>query len=287
MNRVTRVMCISIVTNIFLSIMKMIVGVLGKSSALLADGIHSLSDLTTDVFAIVGSFLSRKPADSKHPFGHGKIEYITSLTISVVIMIVGFSIIGKSMTEKVMMPSILVAVVSLITITLKFLLSNFIIRKGKEYENQILLASGQESRTDVMSSVVVLIASLLMQLTFISPLFQYADKVASIIVGIFIIKVGFDILKENLGYIIGEQETNTEYKQSVEKIVLGIDGIVDIEEVILLKYGFYYKLIGVVYMDGNLTLKEAHKKIDILEEKLRKFDSKIKYITIHMEPAYE
>lgn len=287
MNRVTRVMRISIVTNIFLSIMKMIVGVLGKSSALLADGIHSLSDLTTDVFAIVGSFLSRKPADSKHPFGHGKIEYITSLTISVVIMIVGFSIIGKSMTEKIMMPSILVAVVSLITITLKFLLSSFIIRKGKEYENQILLASGQESRTDVISSVVVLIASLLMQLTFISPLFQYADKVASIIVGIFIIKVGFDILKENLGYIIGEQETNTEYKQSVEKIVLNIDGIVDIEEVILLKYGFYYKLIGVVYMDGNLTLKEAHKKIDVLEEKLRKFDSKIKYITIHMEPAYE
>lgn len=287
MNRVTKVMSISIITNVFLSILKVIFGFILKSSALLADGIHSFSDLTTDVFAIVGSFLSRKPADREHPYGHGKIEYITSLIISMVIMIVGFSIIEKSMTQKVMMPSILVALVSFITILCKFLLSNFIIKKGKEYENQILLASGKESRTDVISSIVVLVSALLMQLTFISPLFKYADKVAAFIVGLFIIKVGFSILKENLSYVIGGQETNYEYKQKVEKIVLETDGIVDIEDIVLLKYGFYYKLIGVVYMDGTLTLKEAHKQIDALEGALTKFDTRIKYITIHMEPAYE
>lgn len=287
MNRVTKVMGISIITNVFLSFFKIIFGLMGKSSALIADGIHSLSDLTTDFFAIVGSFLSRKPADREHPYGHGKIEYITSLVISLMIMVVGFSIIGKSMYEKIVMPSILVAVISLLTILCKFLLSNYIIRKGREYEDQILLASGRESRTDVISSVVVLLSAILMQLTFISPLFQYADKVAAIIVGIFIIRVGFLILKENLSYIIGGQETNEKYMEEVKTVVKETDGIVDIEDIILLKYGFYYKLIGVVYMDGNLTVKDAHSRVDALEEKLRKFDTRIKYITIHMEPAYE
>ena len=93
MDKIAKVMGVSIITNIFLSIVKIITGLIGKSSALIADGIHSFSDLSTDFIAIIGNYLSRKPADEKHPYGHGKIEYITSIIISLVILFLGGTII--------------------------------------------------------------------------------------------------------------------------------------------------------------------------------------------------
>lgn len=284
MNKVTKVMRVSIFTNIFLSIFKIIFGWIGKSSALVADGVHSFSDLVTDMFAIIGNFLSQKPADDKHPYGHGNIEYITSLVIAVMIMIVGFSIIGNTMHQKIETPSILVVFISAITIACKYILSHYIIKKGKEYNNQILLASGKESKTDVISSLVVLVAALLTQLTKFWYIFKYADKVAAIIVGIFIIKVGFDILKENISYIIGQQETDKTYLSQIENIILETEEITHIDSLVLLKHGFYYKLNGVISMNGALPLMIAHSIIDKLEQKLKEFDKHIAYITIHMEP---
>ena len=123
MNNVTKVMSVSIITNTFLSLIKIIIGFICKSSALLADGVHSFSDLLTDFFAIIGNIMAKKPADEKHPYGHGKIEYLTSIGISMVVIILGLTIINNSMHSKVVMTSLIVSIVSLITITLKYLLS--------------------------------------------------------------------------------------------------------------------------------------------------------------------
>ncbi len=287
MNQIIKVMRISIFVNIFLSIIKVTFGWLLRSGALVADGIHSLSDLTTDFFAIIGSFLSRKPADHKHPYGHGNIEYITSLVIALMIMIVGFSVIESSIKKDFVTPSILVALVSFITILCKLVLSNYIIGKGTHYNNQILLASGKESRADVMSSIVVLLSSLLIQFSNYFPPLAYTDKVATIIVGIFIIRVGFVILKENISFIIGEQETDPIYLKKIEQIILETKEIIHIDSLVLLKYGSYYKLNGVVSMNGCLSLFVAHSIIDKLESKLKEFDENIGYITIHMEPEEE
>ena len=118
-NKVTKVMGVSIATNIFLSIVKIITGLIGKSSALIADGIHSFSDLSTDFIAIIGNYLSRKPADEKHPYGHGKIEYITSIIISLVILFLGSTIIYSSIQKDIAIPSMIVAIISFLTIALK------------------------------------------------------------------------------------------------------------------------------------------------------------------------
>jgi cation diffusion facilitator family transporter len=151
MKKENKVMLTSMIVNSFLSIIKIIVGIVGKSSSLIADGIHSFSDLFTDVFAIFGNLLSRKPADEKHPFGHGKLEYLTSIGIGLVILFVGFSIIYNSYDNKIVIPSILVVLVSLFTIVSKYLLASYITRKGKEYKNNILISSGRESSMDVLS----------------------------------------------------------------------------------------------------------------------------------------
>ena len=259
MSKNTKVMVISFITNFFLSLIKVIFGFIGRSSALIADGVHSFSDLSTDVIAILGDFFSRKPADSKHPYGHGKIEYLTSIFIGVIIIILGLGIIYSSIDKGVVVPNILVIWVSVFTIFAKLILSNYILKKGDEYHNNILIASGKESRADVFSSVII-------------------------IVGLFIIKTGFDVLAENVSDILGEQETNKDYLNRINKIIKNTKEIKTIDSLILLKFGSYYKLIGEVSMDGGLTLSYTHNVIEKLEEKIKAKEPKIRYITIHVNP---
>lgn len=283
MNNITRVMFVSVITNIFLAIIKIIFGIIGKSGALIADGIHSFSDLVTDFFAIIGGILARKPADTKHPCGHGRLEYLTSILIGTLILSLGFTIISKSIHKEIIIPSILVVIVSIVTIIAKWLLANFISKKGILYNNAILIASGKESKTDIYSSIVVLVSGILMQFSDRIPFLKYADIVASIIVGIFIIKVGFDVLKENISSILGES-AEEEVINSIKKIILENDSIIDINNFILIKYGSYYRLTLEVTMDANLTLVKAHSIIDEIENKIKENNNKIAYITIHMEP---
>ena len=93
MRKENKVMVVSMIVNAFLALIKVVFGIICYSTALVADGFHSFSDLATDLFAIIGNILSTKPADDKHPFGHGKLEYLTSLGIGLIILFVGFSII--------------------------------------------------------------------------------------------------------------------------------------------------------------------------------------------------
>ena len=287
MNNVTKVMSVSIITNTFLSLIKIIIGFICKSSALLADGVHSFSDLLTDFFAIIGNIMAKKPADEKHPYGHGKIEYLTSIGISMVIIILGLTIINNSMHSKVVMTSLIVSIVSLITITLKYLLSEYIIRKGKKLENNILIASGKESRADVISSLVVFISAILSVFSKYIEVFKYSDKIAGIIVGILIIRTGFLILKENISIILGEQEIKGETLNKIRKIILNNKDIKTIDELIILKFGHCYKVSMEVSMNPDLTLLECHTIVDKLEKKLKKEVEKIEYITVHVNPYHK
>lgn len=287
MNNVTKVMSVSIITNTFLSLIKIIIGFICKSSALLADGVHSFSDLLTDFFAIIGNIMAKKPADEKHPYGHGKIEYLTSIGISMVIIILGLTIINNSMHSKVVMSSLIVSIVSLIAITLKYLLSEYIIRKGKKLENNILIASGKESRADVISSLVVFISAILSVFSKYIEVFKYSDKIAGIIVGILIIRTGFLILKENISIILGEQEIKGETLNKIRKIILNNKDIKTIDELIILKFGHCYKVSMEVSMNPDLTLLECHTIVDKLEKKLKKEVEKIEYITVHVNPYHK
>ncbi|MBE6138178.1 MAG: cation transporter [Firmicutes bacterium] len=279
-----KIMVVSMIVNFFLATVKVIAGIIGSSVALVADGMHSFSDLATDVFAILGTFLSHKPADDKHPFGHGKLEYLTSMGIGLIILFVGFSIIFGNVNNKIIVPSRLVIIISVFTIIIKFLLSQYVIKKGYEYNNNVLIASGKESNSDVISSIVVLASAILMQFATTIPIFKYADITATIIVGIFIIKIAIEVLRENISTIIGEQETDSKYLEEIKNIIVEDTKICSIDKLNLIKYGSSFEVIGEVGMDENLTLKESHDVIEQIEQKLKKFDERNRYITIHVNP---
>lgn len=284
MKHITKIIRISIFTNFFLAIIKFVFGLLGKSSALVADGIHSFSDLSTDLVAFFGNRFASKPADEKHPFGHGKLEYLTSLIIGIVVVLVGLSLIWNLSNSDINVPSFYVVIVSMITIFIKYLLSHYLIKYGKKYDNTILIASGKESSADVVSSVVVLIAGICMQFCHIFSILKYTDMVASIIVGIFIVHTGFDLVKDNISVIIGEQITDEEALLKLKEVILSDPLVQGIDSLVVLKFGYFCSITCEVVMDGKLSLLDSHKVVDIIENKIKNMDDKYKYITIHINP---
>lgn len=285
LNKIQKVMVSSFLVNLLLVIIKIVIGIIGLSHALIIDGVHSLSDLITDIVAIVGGYFSYKPADEKHPFGHGKIEYITSFIIGLIIMLIGFVIIYQMIGAKTVKPHTIVVMVSFLTIVVKLLLSKYLIKKGQEYNNNILVASGKESAADVYSSLVVLFSVIIIQFAKYNPYLIYADKIASIIIGIFIIKVGFNIVKENISMTVGEQIIDDNYLKEINKIIMLDNNLMEVSSLSILKYGPYFKLVGEVGMISTISLKDAHQIIDKIEDNLKLFDKRIQYVTIHMYPV--
>lgn len=281
-----KVLLVSFFANIFLSLIKIIIGFIGKSSALISDGVHSFSDLITDVVAIFGSYLSMKPADKEHPYGHGKLEYITSFVIGLTIVLIGIILIKSISNNNVTVPSMIVIIVSLITIIIKYLVSRYLIIKGKENKNLILISSGKESSMDVISSIFVLISSLLMQLSNKIIIFKYSDKIVSIIIGIFIIKTGISIIKESISKILDERENDKIVIEEFKKLIYSYKQIKNIDSLIILKSGPYYKITTEISMNPRITLFKAHKVAEELEDLLKE-KTKALYITIHINPYHK
>ena len=284
MDKVNKVMLKSLLTNIFLSIFKIIFGLLGKSGALIADGIHSFSDMLTDIFASIGNTLSKKPADPEHPFGHGNAEYLTCLGIGLIVGIMGIKIINEGITKPSNIPNIYTSIISILTIIIKLILSSYILKKGKEYYSNILISSGKESLSDVISSLVVFLSVLLSKLSDINPIFKYSDKVAMIIVGILVLKISFEILKENISNLLGKQILNKKYKNKIKKIINNHLEIKNIDSLIILKYGPFKKIDCEVSMDEKMTLKEVHQIIDNIEKEIKQKDDSIQNIMMHVNP---
>lgn len=277
----------SFLTNFFLSIFKVASGFIFHSSALIADGIHSFSDLVTDVVAIVGNAFSLKPADYEHPYGHGNIEYLTSIVISSVVIFIGLVLIGSVANKEIVIPSALVIVVSIITIISKIILSRYLIKQGVKYKNNILIASGKESSADVISSIIVLISGILMQFSSSISIFKYADMVASIIVGLFIINTGFSILKENISQILGRREEDEEFVSNIKIELFEFADVLAVDDVMIMKLGPYYKVSIELSMDSSYSLKKAHDIAHNIEKILMMKNEKIKYINIHVNPYGE
>lgn len=274
-----QVMKVSFITNFLLSCFKIINGFILKSSALIADGIHSFSDLITDIVAIIGDKFANKPKDSDHPYGHGNAEYLTSFIIGLMIILMGLVLIKETMQQVVTIPSYLVAIVSLITIVCKYFLASFLIKKGELYNNNILIASGKESKTDVISSIVVFLSSILILFRNYLDILKYSDKIAGIIVGIFILVTGFKIVKENTEMILGKKADDTILRNKL----LTIPNILNIDDIIMIKHGPYYKAYVEVTMNIKL-LKKAHDMAHNIENEIKNELTNIKYINIHVNP---
>lgn len=287
MEKATKVLVKSLIVNILLTLTKFVFGLIYKSKVLVADGIHSLSDLATDVVSIYGSKLSLKPADNEHPYGHGKIEYLTSIVIGAVILALALSLLGNSLNAKTTIASNMVLYVTIFTILAKYLISRYILSKGVKYKSNLLVASGKESRSDVISSAIVIVTYFLSKLSSYSKIFLYSDTIGTFIIGLIILKTAYRILKENIVSILGESEQDEEYLDKIREIILENSEVVNIEELNIIKYGHYYQANITINMDSNVTLEDACLVSNRIKKKLINKKTRISYAKISINPYME
>ena len=287
MEKVTKVLVKSLIVNILLTLTKFVFGIIYKSKVLVADGIHSLSDLATDIVSIYGSKLSLKPADTEHPYGHGKIEYLTSIVIGAVILALALSLLGNSLNAKNTIASNMVLYVTIFTILAKYLISRYILSKGVKYKSNLLVASGKESRSDVISSAIVIVTYFLSKLSSYSKIFLYSDTIGTFIIGLIILKTAYRILKENIVSILGEIEQDEEYLDKIREIILENSEVVNIEELNIIKYGHYYQANITINMDSNVTLEDARVVSNRIKKKLINKKTRISYAKISINPYME
>ena len=287
MDKISKTIIISFITNISLSIMQIITGIIGASGAIIADGLHSLSDTSTDIFAYIGHKISKKPADYNHPLGHGKAEYITCAFISIVILGMGFMVIYNGLFSARTIPSIYVAIVTVFTIIVKYILSSYLINRGKKYNSKILVSSGSESFSDVLSSVVVLISVILSQFSQYFYIFTYADMLAMFIVALFILRIGFKLLVENISNLLDSRVTDEKYLNKIKEIIKKYDDVKRIDNLIVFKEGPFYKIDIEISMDKNMKLSNVDLTMQKIEKDIQTFDKDIIYIIIHPNPWNE
>lgn len=287
MEKATKVLVKSLIVNILLTLTKFVFGLIYKSKVLVADGIHSLSDLATDVVSIYGSKLSLKPADNEHPYGHGKIEYLTSIVIGAVILALALSLLGNSLNAKTTITSNMVLYVTIFTILAKYLISRYILSKGVKYKSNLLIASGKESRSDVISSAIVIVTYFLSKLSSYSKIFLYSDTIGTFIIGLIILKTAYRILKENIVSILGEIEQDEEYLDKIREIILENSEVVNIEELNIIKYGHYYQANITINMDSDVTLEDACLVSNRIKKKLINKKTRISYAKISINPYME
>ena len=285
--KLERVMRKSFFVNIILVIIKLISGVLFNSLALIADGVHSISDLLSDVFVILGIRHSVKPADEDHPFGHGKFEYVLSFILGLSIILIAYNL-GKNVIvnfdEPTKIPATISLVVVLVVVIAKFILARYLIKQGEIQDSEIVSASGKESLTDVFSSVVVFIGiiSVIVGNNINAPWMLKGDKIASVIIAIFIVKIGVEIIFGSIKSLQGtavKPEINQRYRDMINSVT----GVIEVDHLVMITYGPYYQALVDIRVDGNMSVKAGHdiaKRVnDLLYE-----DEKICHVIVHVNP---
>lgn len=278
----------SLYVNLFLVFMKIASGFFFNSVALIADGVHSISDLLSDIFVVLGIRHSIKPADDDHPFGHGKFEYVLSLLLGLSIITIAYNL-GKNVitnwSDIVEVPNVLSMGIIVIVVGLKLILARYLITKGRETGSEIIQASGQESFSDVISSAVVFVGVgcvLLGNLWDIEWLL-YGDKVASFIIALFIIRVGIIIVLDAIKSIQGKT-AGEEICQEYKECIAGIDGVNAVDQLDMIAYGPYYQAIVEIKVDGSKTVKEGHDIAHRVHDTLLD-NEKICHVSVHVNPG--
>ncbi len=270
----------SMLVNIILVIFKMAIGYIGNSKAMIADGVNSISDLTTDWIAILGNHISHKPASKKHPFGYGQIEYLTSILVGLFILVMGINLLIQAVNNDISMPSNIVLIVSILVFLVKYSFSYYLLQKGEKSQNNILIASGLESKATAMTTLFVIIAFIFSRLTPYCSIYQYSDNVCTFAIGMYVIFVSFQILKENVIDIIGASEENETIINKIKKKILSYEEIINVNEIHLIKYGSYYSADIEITCKKNMKLKEVNEIVSKLKKRLCSKRNKIRYIKI-------
>ena len=256
--KIVRISIIGIVVNIVLVAFKGAVGLITGSVAILMDAVNNLSDALSSVITIVGTKLAGKAPDKKHPYGYGRIEYISSVTIAVIILIAGLTSFRESFVKILQpeaasytLPSLVIIAAS---VAVKFLLGRYVKTEGKKLQSESLAASGTDAVFDSVISLSTLAAAVVSMLWRIS-----IEGYLGVVIAVIILKSGVEILMESLSGLIGAR-VDSELSLNLKKHLCEYPGVVGAYDLTLHRYG-PEKIIGSVHLElpDDMTAREIHR----------------------------
>jgi cation diffusion facilitator family transporter len=274
---------ISIIGNIIIFFIKLFLGIFINSIALIADGVHSLSDVSTSGVVIFGFRIAKKKPDKEHPYGHGRAEYIATLIIAILLIIVGIGFIQQSIERIINLETIqhrefaiIISIIVIITAILKELMARYSNAIAKKIKSDVLKADAWHHRSDAISSIGVAIGILGARYGF-----PILDPIFGIIVSAIIIYVGINLVRTASNFLIG-QSPDQELIKQIKAIALKTDNVMGIHDVSIHDYGTTKILTIHAEVNSNLPLNEAHKIADNLDNNIH---IKTRYSTIiHLDP---
>ncbi len=271
-----------IICNLALFVLKFMIGVAMKSIAIISDAFNNLSDTGSSIVSIIGAKLSRKKPDKEHPFGHGRYEYISSLIVSFIIILVGVELF-KGSVQKIINPEGIVMSPWLLgflclSLPIKFWMYRFNLTMGRTVNSGAVLATAKDSLNDVVATSAVIFTSVVGKFIDFPPL----DGIVGTVVSLMIIYSGFGITSDTIGLLLGTTP-DPEISKCIRSMIMDTEGVVGVHDLIVHDYG-PGRVIASVHAEvpDDCNIVEIHEVIDALEHRIN--DELDIHIVIHMDP---
>lgn len=262
--QIVEVSIVGIITNLILAVVKIIIGLISGSIAIISDAVNNLTDSTSSLITIIGTKLAQKKPDKKHPFGFGRIEYLTSMIIGIIVMVTGFQMIISSV-KGIFHPEAVdynwwILIILFITVALKTFLGTYTEKKGKKLNSGALIASGKDAKNDAIISSVTIISAIVYMITKVS-----IDSYAGLLISIFILKAGLEVLRDTISKILGEK-IDPDVKEKIHEIVKSSEYVIGAHDLILNNYGPNTNIGSInVEIDYKKTVGEIYPELHRLQ----------------------
>ena len=287
--RIYRVTLVGFAVNLVLSLAKLAAGVFGRSGAMVADAVHSFSDLATDVVVIVFARISAKPRDDGHDYGHGKYETLATILISMELGVVGVGILVNSIgaVRSVLdggvlpRPGLVALVAAVLSIAAKEILYRYTVREGRAIDSPSVVANAWHHRSDALSSLGTLVG--IGCAYFLGDKWRIADPIAALIVAVFIFKVAFDLIRTGVGELL-EKSLPEETEREILRIVTLDPAVREPHNLRTRRIGAAIAIEIHIRVDGAMTVARSHALTVGIERRLRERFGEGTMIAVHVEP---
>ena len=272
---------VGIFCNVFLFVVKFVIGLLVHSVSVTADAFNNLSDAGSSIISFAGVKIASKPADAEHPFGHGRMEYIAALIVSFLVMEVGFTFLkdsfGKIKSPEILNFQLMSVVILILSIGVKLWLGLFNRKLGEKIDSKVMMAAFTDSMGDVLTTTVTIVSLIVFKVTGVN-----IDGFVGIGVALVVMWAGFGIAKDTLEPLLGEAVDLEEY-QKIKRFVESYDGVVGSHDLIVHNYGPNRSMASIhAEVPNNVSIEASHEVIDRIERDA--IENLGIFLVVHMDP---
>ena len=275
--------------NVVLLIFKFVAGIVGHSAAMVADAVHSLSDFITDIIVLLFVHISGMPKDKSHDYGHGKYETLAMTIIGMALLTVAVGIVYNGVVKIIAWlngqdleaPGTLALWAALLSVAMKEGVYRYSMVKARQLNSQAVEANAWHHRSDALSSIGTAVG--IGGAILLGQRWTVLDPVASVIVGLFIIKVSVDLLRNGIGDLM-EQSLPDDVETEILQLAASVPGIEQPHDLRTRRIGNHYAIELHILMDGDIPLREAHDKASEIEDLIRQHYGEETHIAVHVEP---